>query len=373
MKNLSATLTTAQKSTTRDPAIRAIITNQRSGINKLAFTEVYSGIEPDAVHAACIAGDGSLIRAYIEYNQLKVQRIANPGPASDFSSWVNLSSIIGAVGMCALALCARGAIVRCFFAFYNTGTSLWEVCYVESSDYGASWSSKITIASQYYQWLRFAADFNDAGTTQLLIVSDGYLPNMVYTLKWTSSGGWGSPALWPHTGIFRWIYGFTCKFHEDFNIVFGAKKEYTLGLGGGLWQTVYGNGVHAAVDTWSALEPIIAASGAAALEFRFPQMDLLTENDKTLWRLYCTEMFTGSTSYTRNYHSHGVPDANFIDCLWHDLIPLSAPNKEYAPVLTHTVNYAWLSTPASVSYAPLSTVSSPETDISADDTVESGA
>ena len=366
MKTLSAALTAAQKSSTRNPAIRAIITNQRTAINKLEFTGVYSGAESVSVHAAAVAGDGSIIRAYINYDQLMLQRVSSPGPASDFSSWTNLSSTIGAVGTLALALCARGSIVRCFFAFYNSSTSLWEICYVQSPDYGASLSSKVTIASQSYQWIRMAADFNADGTTQLLVVSDGYLPNIVSTLKWSSTSGWGALTAWPHSGIFRWIYGFACKFHEDFNIVFGAKKEYTLGLGGGLWQTVYGNGVHQTVDTWSPLEPIITASGAADIEFRFPQMDLLTENDKTLWRLYCTEMYTGSTSYTRNYHSHGVPDADFIDCLWHDLIPLSAPNAEFAPVIIHTDDYAWLITPPSVSCAPLYTESSQQTDVSSD-------
>lgn len=385
MKTISPTLLAAQKQSTHNPTVKVEIIDKQGDVNRLSWSSLYSGPETATVHDATIPGDNSLVRAYVDIGgALYVQHIPDPGPGSNFSTWTNTGITAGTL---ALALCSHANIVRLFYTRYDAASSRWGVCYIESIDYGASWGPETALAWNSYQWLRFGADFNDDGSAQLLVISDGNLPNSVFSLKWTSTSGWGTPSPWTNTGIFRWIFGWTIRYHQDWNIVFGAKKEYALGVGGGLWQCLYGDGTHQNPDTWSAPEPIIAASGASNLEFRFPHMDRLTEDSKSIWRLYFTEMFTGSTSYTRNYYSHGIPNQDFYLCLWHDPIPMESPSQENAPAINHTSfaaepqkrnknnssgfaqsanNYAFLTTANIVWRAPLHPSNPPTTNVSPD-------
>ncbi|MEO8458253.1 MAG: hypothetical protein ABI559_10610 [Chloroflexota bacterium] len=91
MRTLPAALLDAQKSASAAPYLRATISDLIGGLRRLVWTRVYTGSEPDSFHAACIAGDGSLIRARVTGGHVYYQRVTSPGGASNFSVWTDLA------------------------------------------------------------------------------------------------------------------------------------------------------------------------------------------------------------------------------------------------------------------------------------------
>ncbi len=63
MRTLSATLLSAQRSSSAIPYPKVTFSDRIGGIRRLAFSRLYSGSEPDGYHAAAMPGDGSLLRA----------------------------------------------------------------------------------------------------------------------------------------------------------------------------------------------------------------------------------------------------------------------------------------------------------------------
>ena len=91
MRSLSSTLLAAQKQATRIPYVRVEAKNKIAGVVRLDWARLYSGSEADYFHALTIPDDGSVIRVRItppaDSRKLYRQRVADPGPSSDFSQW----------------------------------------------------------------------------------------------------------------------------------------------------------------------------------------------------------------------------------------------------------------------------------------------
>ncbi len=115
MRSLSPELLAAQRSASAVPYLQVSIADRIGGIRRLAFQRLYTGSEPDGYHAATMPGDGSLLRARIAAGRLLYQRVTNPGPASDFSSWTDLGAAAGAD----VALCREGAKVLLMYEDEN--------------------------------------------------------------------------------------------------------------------------------------------------------------------------------------------------------------------------------------------------------------
>ncbi len=89
MRSLTSTLLAAQKQATVIPYIKLEAKNKIAGVVRYAWARLYTGSEADYFHTLTMPGDGSLIRARItlpaDGRKLYRQRVANPGPSSDFS------------------------------------------------------------------------------------------------------------------------------------------------------------------------------------------------------------------------------------------------------------------------------------------------
>lgn len=136
MRQLSETLLAAQKEATRTPYIEVKAFNKHAGVVKLRWERLYEGEEDDYCHAVTMPGDGSLVRVRVtppaDARKLYRQRVADPGPQSDFSQW----TYTGQYSVLAVAVGSLGAEVSIFWL--NTSRELYQL---KSSDYGASWGN----------------------------------------------------------------------------------------------------------------------------------------------------------------------------------------------------------------------------------------
>ena len=92
MRQLSATLLAAQKAPAHTPYVEVKAQNTVAGVVRLDWERFYTGSEDDYFHDLTLPGDGSLVRVKItppsDSRKLYRQRVADPGPESDFSPWV---------------------------------------------------------------------------------------------------------------------------------------------------------------------------------------------------------------------------------------------------------------------------------------------
>ena len=136
MRTLSSTLLAAQKEASRIPYVKVRACNKIAGVVRLDWTRLYTGSEDDYFHAMTIPGDGSLIRVRVtppaDSRKLYRQRVANPGPQSDFSQWVYTNQYNAVV----VAAASLGAEVSIFWI--KTDKKIYQL---RSTDYGVNWGS----------------------------------------------------------------------------------------------------------------------------------------------------------------------------------------------------------------------------------------
>ncbi len=158
MRTLSSTLTTAQKSDSSLPYVKVEIKDRVAGITRLSWQRLYSGSEPDFYHAAAMPSDASLVRARVDPTnyQLYIQRVASPGPGSEFNPWTGVCPVSSASG---IALSSRNLRVLLFYVDTDQKT----VRVRESTDYGASFGSPVTITTtgSAVGWLAAAINASD--------------------------------------------------------------------------------------------------------------------------------------------------------------------------------------------------------------------
>ena len=94
MRTLSATLIEAQRSASAEPFLRVLLYDRDVGATRLRWQRIYTGTEPDGPCAAALPADGSLLRARIDpaTGAVTRQRVTNPGPMSDFTSWTSVAT-----------------------------------------------------------------------------------------------------------------------------------------------------------------------------------------------------------------------------------------------------------------------------------------
>ena len=91
MRELTSTLLSNQKKLSGIPYVKVEASNKNSGIVRLDWQRLYEGSEDDYYHSLTVPGDGSLVRVRISLpasgQKLYLQKVSNPGPGSDFSTW----------------------------------------------------------------------------------------------------------------------------------------------------------------------------------------------------------------------------------------------------------------------------------------------
>ena len=332
MRTLSSTLLSAQRSSSRLPYVKVEILDRVAGITRLHWARLYSGSEPDFYHAATMPGDSLLVRARVDPSgyQLYRQRVASPGPGSDFSPWTGVCTVSSASG---IALASRGFRVLLFYVDTDQRTILAR----ESTDYGATFGSptSITTAASTVGWVAAAINANDV---VCLFYS---VAGTVYAVKRTG-GTWDSPSAWTNSAAA--ITGIGCVHQGDWNLVICGQDSAGKNK---VWTCVYGDGYSRSPGAWSSLAELTVASPASNVEFRCPYV-----NFPDVFRVFFVEKYSGTASYIRPYWSHSLATAEYISNLWREPVPFNLASI-YGLALAHSSTYAWLSSPSGVWRAAL--------------------
>jgi len=333
MRSLSSTLLNAQKEASRIPYVKVEAKNKIGGVVRLDWDRLYSGSEDDYHHALTMPGDGSLIRVRItlpsDSRKLYRQRVANPSPSSNFSSWTYTSQYNCVV----VAMASLGAEVSIFWI-----NSDREVRHIKSTDYGVNWGSpQIIDYSPTTSIKGLAAAYKPNGDLAIFFADQATL-----YVKKRISGNWQTKAAWDkNTGN---LSGVATVYDSDWNLfVSGQDSNNNFKL----WSLVYGDGGDVSPGDWSDLKEFASAPSGGDFEYRSVFMD-----KPDVYRGFHVEKFTGTEAYSRPCWSHSVPETDFIESLWREPVPFNL-SSEYGVAIAHHGDYCWLSTPYGVWRAKL--------------------
>jgi len=333
MRSLTSTLLAAQKEASRTPFVKVEAKNKIAGVVRLDWNRLYTGTEDDYFHALTLPGDGSLIRVRItppaDNRKLYRQRVTNPGPSSDFSTWTYTNQYNCLV----VAAASLGAEVSIFWI--NSSKQLRRI---KSTDYGVNWGNPELI------------DYS--ATTAVYGLAAAYKPNGDLAVFFTDQatlyvkkhvgGSWQSSVAWDKTT--GDLSGVAVVYDADWNLVVSGKDSADNFK---MWSLIYGDGGDVASGTWSDLKEFASAPSDGDFEYHRAFMD-----KPDVYRCFYVESFSGTEAYNRPFWSHSVPDAKFLENLWHEPVPFNL-SSEYGMAIAHYGDYCWLSTPYGVWRAKL--------------------
>ncbi len=333
MRELSETLLAAQQRPGAVPYVKVEASNLAGGVVRLDWQRLYEGSEDDCGHAVALPSDGSLVRARLtppgDARKLYLQRVASPGPGSDFSQW----SYTGQYNAVVVAAAARGAEVSVLWIKTNR-----EVRRIVSTDGGATWGSpELVDYSPSTLIYGLAAAYTPAGDLAIFFADQATL----YVKKYVS-GQWQARTAWDKsTGD---LSGVACAYDGDWDLL-------VTGVDGSgnyrLWSLVYGDGGAVTAGTWSPLVTLAAAPSGGDFSYARPFLD-----KPDVYRAACSEIYAGSVASQRPCLSRTVPGADFTSELWTEPVPFDFI-AACGLALCHDDDYAWLTHPAGVWRAPL--------------------
>jgi hypothetical protein len=321
-------LLAAQKEASRTPYVEVKASNKHAGVVKLRWERLYEGSEDDYHHAAAMPGDGSLVRVRVtppaDSRKLYRQRVAAPGPQSDFSQW----TYTGQYDVLAVACGALGAEVSIFWINGDR-----ELYHLKSSDYGASWGGpQLLTYSPTTAVKGLASAYKPNGDIALFFADQASL----YVMKRVNDS-WGSKLAWDKTT--GDLSGVAAVYDGDWNLFLTGQDS---GDDYKLWSLVYGDGGEVAAGEWSGLKVFATAPSDGDYEYRAAFMA-----KPDVYRGFFIESFGGNESYSRPFWSHSVPESQFTDNLWHEPVPFNL-ESQYGLAITYHGDYAWLSAPYGV-------------------------
>ena len=328
MRSLTSTLLAAQQEASHTPYVKVEAKNKIAGVVRLDWERLYTGSEDDYFHALTIPGDGSLIRVRItppaDGRKLYRQRVANPGPSSDFGTWTYTNQYNCLV----VAAASSGAEVSIFWI--NTSR---EIRHLKSTDYGVSWGSpQIIDYSPTTNVNGLAAAYKPNGDLAVFFADQDTL-----YVKKRVDGSWQSKVAWDKTT--GDLSGVAAVYDADWNlIVTGEDSDGNFKL----WSLIYGDGGDVTSGTWSALKEFASAPSDGDFEYHRVFTD-----KPDVYRCFYVEKFTGTEAYNRPFWSHSVLNAKFLDNLWREPVPFNL-SSEYGMAIAHHGDYCWLSTPYGV-------------------------
>ena len=333
MRSLTSTLLAAQKEASRTPFVKVEAKNKIAGVVRLDWTRLYTGSEDDYFHAVTMPGDGSLIRARItlpaDSRKLYRQRVANPGPSSDFSTWTYTNQYNCII----VAAASLGAEVSIFWI-----NSSRQIRRIKSTDYGVNWGTPELIDySATTAIYGLAAAYKPNGDLAIF-----YADHATLYVKKHVGGSWQSKAAWDKTT--GDLSGVAAFYDNDWNLfVTGEDSADNFKL----WSLIYGDGGDLALGTWSDLKEFASAPSDGNFEYCRAFID-----KPDVYRCFYIEKFTGTEAYNRPFWSPSVADTKFLANLWHEPVPFDL-SSEYGVAIAHHGDYCWLSTPYGVWRAKL--------------------
>jgi hypothetical protein len=333
MRELTSTLLDTQKQATAVPYVKVEAVNKIGGVVRQDWARLYNGTEPDYYHALTMPTDGSFIRARItppsDSRKLYRQRVASPGPGSDFSQWTYTSQY----NVVVVAAAALGAEVSIFWI--NTSR---EVRRIKSTDNGISWGSPELLDYSPTTAIYGLAAFYKPGGDLAIFFAD---QSILYVKKYIS-GQWQSKTAWDKTT--GNLSGVAAIYDGDWSLlVTGLDTAGNFKL----WSLVCGDGGSVPAGNWSTLQELAAAPSGGDFEYLQPFLD------KTdAYRCFFIEKYIGNESHNRPFWSHAIPGTSYTDGLWREPVPFNL-SSEYGLAMAHDDNYSWLTSPGDVWRAPL--------------------
>jgi len=333
MRSLSSTLQAAQQAASRIPYVKVEAFNTISGVVRYDWERLYNGSEDDYFHAVTLPSDGSLIRVRVtlpaDSRKLYRQRVANPGPGSDFSQWTYCNQY----NVVIVAASSQGAEASIFWI--NSSREIYQLM---STDYGVTWGSPSFLGYCPTTAINgIAAAYKPNGDIGLFFADQATL----YVMK-RISGSWGDRVAWDKsTGD---LSGVATGYSGDWNLMVTGKDSDSNFK---LWSLVYGDGGDVAAGTWSSLKEFASAPSGGNFEYRRAFMD-----KPDVYRAFYVEKFTGTEAYNRPFWSHTVADTNFVSNVWHEVVPFNL-SSSYGLAIAHHGDYCWLSAPYGVWRAKL--------------------
>jgi hypothetical protein len=188
MRTLTPAIQNALAARARTPAISAQLFDPIQHYTSYQTLALAEGIS-----AACVAADGSLVRAYVDRPAgafsatLSVQRVTDPANASQWSAWTVLSSA-NLLREAGCALSNNGTNLR---LFAQSGASPYNLLVWNSLDNGATWSGPATIAA-INATIR---GLGSSGQNDVFYAYDN-AGGEALAVSFYSGGAWSAPASW---------------------------------------------------------------------------------------------------------------------------------------------------------------------------------
>jgi hypothetical protein len=333
---MTSSLRAAQRSPHRKPYLEARVYDYEQGIKRLTWTRLYTGEEPDNHHGIAFDGEGSMHRIRADTgSKLYYQKITNPGPTSDYSSWTEIAT--DCAGPCAIA--AYGSKV---YIFYRTSTNvLWKYY---SHNYGQDWSNAQLTATA--DVLSTAACWQ--GSTDI-VACFAATAIKIYAITLDTTDQTTTPYDYNH-GLDT-TYGIGATYQEgEFPIVL-AGKDTDVGTGivsYALYATKFTD-----IHTFLAFRVLLTADEDVVTAFRYPDCHLPAgaQEYETL-QLTVVEDYSGVTAYTRPLLAHLVKDTDWSSATITEPRFFISVTSAYGIRLQSTAGYWWFSTPDGVWRAP---------------------
>ena len=261
MRELTATLLATQKQAAATPFVKVEAVNKVNGAVRYKWSRLYNGSEDEYFHAATVPGDNSLNRFRItppaDSRKLYRQRIASPGPESDFTQW----TYSGQYNVVIAAAASTGAEVSLFWIKSNR-----EVRRIKSTDYGASWGSpEMLDYSPTTSIYGMAAAYKSNGDVAVFFADQSTL----YVKKYVG-GQWQAKSAWDKTT--GDLSGVACVYGNDWDLLVtgqDADGNYKL------WSLDYGDGGDVSAGTWSALKELSSAPSGGDFRFLQPFLEFI--------------------------------------------------------------------------------------------------
>jgi len=335
MRTLSSTLLAVQKQPSSVPYVRVTAANKVAGVVRYDWSRLYTGVEDDYYHGLTIPADGSLIRVRVtppaDNRKLYRQRVADPGPASDFSQW----TYTGQYNAAAVATASLGAEVSIFW----TDMLNRKIQRLKSVDCGATWGSPELIDYSPSTSINgLAAAYKPNGDLVIFFADQSTL-----YVKKLISGEWQTKAAWDKsTGD---LSGVAAVYSDDWHLLVTGKDSSGNFK---LWSLIYGDGDDVPAGSWSELKELASAPSDGDFAYAQP---FLAKPD--VHRCFYVEKFSGNEAYSRPFWSHLVLNSAFRDNLWREPVPFDL-STEYGLAIAHHGDYCWLSSPSSVWRADMS-------------------
>ncbi|MCY4455698.1 MAG: hypothetical protein OXC56_05210 [Chloroflexi bacterium] len=346
MRGLTATLEAAQRSPSAKPYLRVLLHDRDVGALRLRWQRVYSGPEPDGPCAAGVAGDGALLRVRIDPSTgaLMRQRVAQPGPASDFSAWTPVATVAAGPRV---GLAANGT--RAMIASVHTDGVTVEVR--ESSDGGATFGAPTTVGVAPSAVTAVACSMAPDGTAAVLYAAGG----VVYGVRRFRTARWRPPGAWSRS--LATVNALAASFEVDHNVlVSGTDVDGAAGA----WSTTYGAGGAYPPGSWRRLSEVASAAPGTRTTYRASG----TVTADVPQHVF-VESYAGGGAYDRVHIVAGVGGSLYRDQLWRDPRPFDH-RSGYGLAIAAGAAGAWLASPNAVWHAPYP---APSTDLS-DDVLE---